>query len=96
MNENMTNTAANTAADQALTLPRGQPVLPGDETVCACCGAITKITDCAPVANGKLVCGDCLAREFAQCADCGQWFPVDALMEAANGGIVCGSCRERG
>lgn len=98
MNENMTNTAANTAAtaaDQALTLPSGQPVLPGDETVCACCGAVVKITDCAPVANGKLVCGDCLAREFVQCADCGQWFPIDALTETANGGIVCKSCLER-
>lgn len=94
MNENMTNTAA-TAADQALTLPSGQPVLPGDETVCACCGAVVKITDCAPVANGKLVCGDCLAREFTQCADCGQWFPPDALIATANGDVVCVSCLER-
>lgn len=95
MNENKTNTAANTAADQALTLPSGQPVLPGDETTCACCGAVVKITDCAIVANGDLVCGDCLAREFAQCDDCGQWFTGDALTETANGDIVCKSCLER-
>lgn len=95
MNENLTNTAAATAADQALTLPSGQPVLPGDETTCACCGAITRITDCAVVANGNLVCGDCLASEFAQCDDCGQWFPCDALTETANGDLVCESCLDR-
>lgn len=91
MNENLTTTA-DTAADQALTLPSGQPVLPGDETVCACCGAVVKITDCAPVANGKLVCGDCLAREFAQCDCCGDWFPRDETTETGNGDRVCESC----
>lgn len=88
MNENMTNTAA----DQSLTLPSGQPVLPGDETTCACCGAVVKITDCAVVANGKLVCGDCLAREFAQCDDCGQWFPIGDLTETGDGDHVCEDC----
>ena len=98
MNENMyenLNATADTAADQALTLPSGQPVLPNDETTCACCGAIVKIADCAVVANGDLVCGECIDREYRQCDCCGDWFPRDALTETANGDLVCESCLDR-
>lgn len=92
MNENMTNTAANTAADQALTLPSGQPVLPGDETTCACCGAVVQIADCTVTANGDVVCKSCLERDYSQCDECGEWFPCDDLTETGNGYHVCNSC----
>ena len=98
MNENMyenLNATADTAADQALTLPSGQPVLPNDETTCACCGAVVRIADCAVVANGDLVCWECITREYARCDDCGDWFPRDALTETANGDLVCEGCLER-
>lgn len=98
MNENMhenLNATADTAADQALTLPSGQPVLPDGETTCACCGAIVKIADCAVVANGDLVCGECIDREYRQCDCCGDWFPRDALTETGNGDLVCESCLDR-
>lgn len=99
MNENMyenLNATADTAADQALTLPSGQPVLPNDETTCACCGAIVKIADCAVVANGDLVCGECIDREYSQCDCCGDWFPCDELTETGNGNHVCESCLDDG
>lgn len=99
MNENMyenLNATADTAADQALTLPSGQPVLPNDETTCACCGAIVKIADCAVVANGDLVCGECIDREYGQCDECGEWFPRDELTETGNGYDVCESCLDEG
>lgn len=95
MNENMYENPT-TAADQALTLPSGQPVLPDDETTCACCGAIVKIADCAVVANGDLVCGECLDREYGQCDECGEWFPCDELTETGNGYNVCESCLDDG
>lgn len=91
MNENMYENPT-TAADQALTLPSGQPVLPDDETTCACCGAVVKIADCAVVANGDLVCGECIDREYSQCDCCGDWFPCDELTETGNGDHVCESC----
>lgn len=96
IHENLTATA-DTAADQALTLPSGQPVLPDDETTCACCGAVVKIADCAVTANGDLVCGECLDREYRQCDVCGQWFPCDAITETTTGDhvCICGECLER-
>ena len=95
IHENLTATA-DTAADQALTLPSGQPVLPDDETTCACCGAVVKIADCAVVANGDLVCGECIDREYGQCDECGEWFPCDELTETGNGYNVCESCLDDG
>lgn len=93
-NENLTNTA-DTAADQAPTLPSGQPILPGGETTCACCGAVVQIADCTVTANGDLVCEECIDREYSQCDCCGDWFPRDALTETANGDLVCESCLDR-
>lgn len=96
MNENMTNTTANTSADQAPTLPSGRPILPEDETTCACCGAVVKIADCTVTADGDLVCKECLDREYGQCDECGEWFPRDELTEAGNDHSVCESCLDDG
>lgn len=91
MNENLTNTA-----DQAPTLPSGQPILPEDETTCDCCGAVVKIADCTVTADGDLVCKECLDREYGKCDECGEWFPCDELTEAGNGFSVCESCLDDG
>ena len=87
-NENLTNTA-----DQAVP-PSGQPVLPDDETTCACCGAVVKIADCTEDCGGDLICPDCLEREYVQCADCGEWVPVDHTIVVYNGNVVCEDCAD--
>lgn len=96
MNENMYENLTATAADQATTLPSGQPILPDGETTCACCGAVVKIADCTVTANGDLVCEECISREYGQCDECGEWFPCDELTETGNGNHVCESCLDDG
>lgn len=96
MNENMNENLTVTAADQAPTLPSGQPSLPEDETTCDCCGAVVKIADCTVTADGDLVCKECLDRDYGQCDVCGEWFPHDELTEAGNGFSVCESCLDDG
>lgn len=96
MHENPTATTADTATDQAPSLPSGQPSLPEDETTCACCGVVVKIADCTVTADGDLVCKECLDREYGQCDECGEWFPRDELTEAGNGYSVCESCLDDG
>lgn len=89
MNENMNENLTTTAADQA-TLPEPELVQ------CACCGASYDPSEMTETANGDLVCGECLDREYGQCDECGEWFPCDELTETGNGYNVCESCLDDG
>lgn len=63
-----------------------------EKFVCSVCGAELDAESLVTVANGDLVCEDCLAENFGTCADCGEYFPLADLTEVSGGDLVCEDC----
>lgn len=62
---------------------------------CADCGHEFTREELVEVANGDLICPDCLDN-YAQCDDCGEWARKDDLTCVANGDYVCQDCLDSG
>lgn len=62
---------------------------------CADCGREFTREELVEVANGNLICPDCL-NDYAQCDDCGEWVRKDDLTCVANGDYVCQDCLDSG
>lgn len=63
-----------------------------EKHVCAVCGKEFALDDLTEVADGDMVCQDCLDTHYIQCADCGEYYPDCETTVVANGDIVCQTC----
>lgn len=99
MNENMYENL-NATADQATTLPSGQPILPdGEYGQCDECGEWFPRDALTETGNGYNVCESCLDYGYFCCEDCGTWYPEDDVVvvnpDTHAVGYVCKDCAER-